>query len=66
MQIVSALQDALDLKDGQLDAAWDCLRRVGKPVVSLSPGRARGCDEAAATGARDRGSDGRDGSRFLF
>lgn len=28
-KVLEAIQDALHLKDGQLDASWDCLRRVG-------------------------------------
>jgi alkylresorcinol/alkylpyrone synthase len=28
-KILEAIQDALDLKDGQLDASWDCLRKMG-------------------------------------
>jgi alkylresorcinol/alkylpyrone synthase len=28
-KVLEAIQDALDLKDGQLDASWDCLSKVG-------------------------------------
>ena len=28
-KVLQAMQDALDLKDGQLDASWDCLRKTG-------------------------------------
>ena len=28
-KVLEAIQDALDLKDGQLDASWDCLRKTG-------------------------------------
>jgi alkylresorcinol/alkylpyrone synthase len=28
-KVLEAIQDALDLKDGQLDASWECLRKMG-------------------------------------
>lgn len=28
-KVLEAIHDALDLKDGQLDASWDCLRKMG-------------------------------------
>jgi alkylresorcinol/alkylpyrone synthase len=28
-KVLQAMQDSLDLKDGQLEASWDCLRRTG-------------------------------------
>jgi alkylresorcinol/alkylpyrone synthase len=28
-KVLEAIQDALDLRDGQLDASWDCLRKTG-------------------------------------
>jgi alkylresorcinol/alkylpyrone synthase len=28
-KVLQAIQDGLDLKDGQLDASWDCLRKTG-------------------------------------
>jgi len=28
-KVLEAIQDSLDLKDGQLDASWDCLRKTG-------------------------------------
>jgi len=28
-KVLEAMQDALELKDGQLDVSWDCLRRTG-------------------------------------
>jgi alkylresorcinol/alkylpyrone synthase len=28
-KVLEAIEDALDLKDGQLDASWDCLRKTG-------------------------------------
>ena len=28
-KVLQAMQDALDLRDGQLSASWDCLRRTG-------------------------------------
>jgi alkylresorcinol/alkylpyrone synthase len=28
-KVLESIQDALDLKDGQLEASWDCLRKMG-------------------------------------
>ena len=28
-KVLEAIQDGLDLNDGQLDASWDCLRKTG-------------------------------------
>jgi len=28
-KVLQSIQDALDLKDGQLEVSWDCLRKMG-------------------------------------
>ena len=52
-KVLEAAEDSLGLKNGEIQASWDCLRRVRQFIVGVSVVRARGCHAESASRARN-------------
>lgn len=64
-KVLEAIQDALDLREGQLDASWE-LEEDGQLIVGVGAGSAGRSQETAPASARDVGINGGDGTWLLF